>query len=150
LIIGLGAFVVPALFASGEHMLLAAGQTNSVQYLLLSAVVLALSILPWCVCMGTTFPFMMAYVREWDESDAKSFSYLYLPNVLGAVSGTLATALVLVEWLGFRHTLWVAAVGNFTIALISYNFGRERIRRPASAPETAQQPNPQISAELES
>src|SRR5690349_7823933 len=39
LIIGLGAFVVPALFGAGQHMLLAAGQTDSLRYLLLSAVV---------------------------------------------------------------------------------------------------------------
>jgi len=133
LIIGLGAFVVPTLFAAGELMLLSAGQIDSLRYLLLSAIVLALSVLPWCICMGATFPFMMAYVREWDDTDAKSFSYLYLPNVLGAVSGTLATALLFVEWLGFRHTLWFAAAGNFTIALISYSLGRKRIRRASDS-----------------
>src|SRR5215471_5729680 len=127
LIIGLGAFAVPALFALGQHLLLAAGQTDSLRYLLLSALMLAVSVLPWCICMGATFPFMMGYVREWDETDARSFSFLYLPNVLGAVSGTLVTALVLVELLGFRHTLWVAAAGNFVISLVSYRLGRERV-----------------------
>src|SRR6185295_3375751 len=63
-LIGLGAFSVPKLFAMGERLLLTAGQTNSFTYLSLSALVLALSILPWCVCMGATFPLMMAYVRE--------------------------------------------------------------------------------------
>src|ERR1051325_3801296 len=46
LLIGLGAFVVPALFTMGEDLLLHTGQSNSIMYLSLSAVVLAISILP--------------------------------------------------------------------------------------------------------
>ena len=117
-LIGLGAFAVPKLFALGEHILLTSGQTDSFRYLSLSALVLAFSILPWCLFMGTTFPFMMAYIRERDSKNTESFSFLYLANVLGAMSGTLLTAVVLVELLGFHHTLWVAAAGNFTITLI--------------------------------
>ena len=63
--------------------------------------------------MGATFPLMMAYVRERDSQNTKSFSFLYLANVLGAMSGTFLTAIVLVELLGFHHTLWVAAAGQF-------------------------------------
>src|SRR5208282_5113416 len=113
MLIGVSAFAVPKLFVLGERVLLAAGQTNSFQYLLFSALVLAVAILPWCVCMGTTFPFMMAYMREQDRNNTQSFSFLYLANVLGAMSGTLLTALVLVELFGFRHTLWLVAAGNF-------------------------------------
>jgi predicted membrane-bound spermidine synthase len=123
LLIGLGAFAVPKLFAAGESFLLAAGQTNSIGYLSWSALVLAFSILPWCLFMGATFPLMMAYVRERDDKNTASFSFLYLANVLGAMSGTLLTAVVLVELLGFRHTLWVAAAGNFTIAVIGSYLG---------------------------
>src|SRR3954471_2373152 len=47
--IGVGAFAVPNLFQAGQHLLLGAGQTDSLHYLFLSAVVLALSILPWCL-----------------------------------------------------------------------------------------------------
>ena len=61
---------------------------------------------------------MMAYIRERDSKNTESFSFLYLANVLGAMSGTFLTAIVLVELVGFRHTLWVAAAGNFTIAVI--------------------------------
>ncbi len=117
-LIGLGAFAVPQLFATGEHILLTSGETDSFRYLSLSALVLAASILPWCLFMGTTFPLMMAYIRERDSKNTESFSFLYLANVLGAMSGAFLTAIVLVELLGFRHTLWVAAAGNFTITLI--------------------------------
>ena len=123
-IIGLGAFAVPRLFHLGEHLLLATGQSDSLAYLFLSAVVLALSILPWCLFMGTTFPFMMAYVRERQPATSDSFSYLYLANVLGAMTGALLTALVFVELLGFRHTLWVAAGGNFLVAAVAASLGR--------------------------
>ena len=123
LLIGLGGIAVPNLFAAGEHLLLTTGETNSFPYLFLSAVVLAGSILPWCVCMGTTFPFMMAYIRERDARLAESFSFLYLANVLGAMGGTFLTAVVLIEVFGFHHTLWLAASANFMIAVISVCLG---------------------------
>ena len=127
-LIGLGAVAVPKLFALGEHILLTSGEMDSFRYLFLSALVLAVSILPWCVCMGATFPLMMAYVRERDCQNTKSFSFLYLANVLGAMSGTFLTAIVLVELSGFRHTLWEAAAGNFTIAFISVCLAWEQHR----------------------
>ena len=126
LVIGLGAFAVPKLFAGGERLLLASGETDSFGYLALSALVLAGSILPWCVCMGATFPFMMAYIRERDGGNTESFSFLYLANVLGAMSGTFLAAIVWIELYGFHHTLWLAAAGNFTIAFISACLGWEQ------------------------
>lgn len=117
--IGLSAYAVPRLFTAGTHILLSAGQTNSFSYLFLSAVVLAISILPWCLFMGATFPFMMAYIREGSENDTDSFSYLYVANVLGAMCGTFLTAIVFIEMFGFKRTLEVAAMGNFGIALSS-------------------------------
>ncbi len=135
LLIGLGAFAVPKLFALGERLLLSSGEMDSFRYLSLSALVLAVSILPSCVCMGTTFPLMMAYIRERDDRNADSFSFLYLANVLGAMCGTFMTAVVWVEILGFHHTLWLAAAGNFTIALISgcLGWGQRSDTRPAEA-----------------
>ncbi len=135
LLIGLGAFAVPKLFAISERLLLPTGQMDSSGYLLLSALALAISIFPWCVCMGTTFPFMMSYVRELDARNTGSFSFLYLANVLGAMSGTFCTAVLFVENLGFRHTLWVAAAANFTIAFISACLAWEQQQKKTSAVE---------------
>ena len=134
LVIGLGAFAVPMLFGVSEKVLLSAGQMDSFRYLFLSALLLAASILPWCVCMGATFPFMMAYVRERDRQNTESFSFLYLANVLGAMSGTLVTALVLVEFFGFKQTLCIAAAGNFTIAVISGCLARKQREGAALRP----------------
>ncbi|MBX7218952.1 MAG: hypothetical protein K1Y36_03325 [Blastocatellia bacterium] len=122
-VIGLGAVTVPWLFKLGERFLLSSGESDSVTYLLYSAIVLTTIILPWCVCMGTTFPFMMAYVREYPEADPKSFSFLYLANVVGAMCGTLITALVLIEIFGFQHTLWIAGGCNLLIAIVSLVLG---------------------------
>jgi spermidine synthase len=124
MIIGLGAFVVPKLFAVGEQVLLAAGQTDSFQYLFLSALVLSAAILPWCIFMGATFPLMMAFVREQEKESTESFSYLYLANVLGAMFGTILTAIVLIEVLGFHNTLLFAAGANFVIALLSVDLAQ--------------------------
>lgn len=133
LVIGIGGLSVPKLFAAGEQLLLSSGQTDSFHYLSLSALVLSLSILPWCFFMGATFPFMMAYVRERDPRSADSFSYLYLANVLGAMTGCLLTAILLVEVLGFKHTLWTAATINFTVAALSGYLAWRRPRPAAKA-----------------
>lgn len=137
LMIGIGGLSVPKLFATGELLLLSSGQMDSFRYLSLSALVLGCSILPWCFFMGATFPFMMAYVREWDPRSADSFSYLYLANVLGAMTGCLLTAILLVEILGFAHTLWTAAIINFAIAATSGYLAWTRPRRASTADSPA-------------
>jgi spermidine synthase len=142
LMIGMSAFAVPLLFGLGGKMLLTAGAMDSIRYLVFSAVLLAFSILPWCMCMGATFPFMMAYVREQDQQNSESFSFLYVANVLGAMVGTLVTAFVLVELYGFSQTLGIAAAGNFGIALICGCLAR-RASKPAeiTAAQTISSPS---------
>jgi spermidine synthase len=136
LMIGVGAFAVPSLFAAGQRLLLGTGETNSLEYLASSAGVLAFSLLPWCFFMGTTFPFMMAYIREDERHDLKNFSFLYTANVLGAMAGTLLTAVVFIELFGFHHTLGIAATGNFCIALASMWLGWKRGKITRTRPET--------------
>jgi len=122
--IGLGAFVVPRLFSLGEKVLLNLGESNSFDYLVFSAFLVSVSILPWCLCMGATFPFMLAFVKEVYASDPKIFSFLYQANVIGAMLGTLVTACVLVELMGFRSTLAIAGLANFALAATSLWLGR--------------------------
>lgn len=141
-LIGIGAFAVPALFLTGQRLLLGAGQTNSLGYLLLSAIVLALSLFPWCFFMGTTFPLMMAYIREDENHDPKGFSFLYVANVLGAMAGTFLTAVVFIELFGFHHTLRIAAAGNFSIAVISGLLSWQRGKSPRIAAAAPAKSNP--------
>jgi predicted membrane-bound spermidine synthase len=118
LVVVVGAFTVPVLFSWGERLLLAAGATSSGTYLLLSALVITASLLPWCIMMGATFPLMLAFVRRLGGSSG--FSFLYLANVIGAMTGTLASALVLIELFGLAATWRIAAAGNFAIAAVSF------------------------------
>jgi len=152
-LIGLSAFAVPKLFALGERLLLSSGGGNSFQYLSLSAVVLALSILPWCVCMGATFPLMMAYIRERKDAATDSFSYLYVANVLGAMTGTFLTAVVFIELFGFNTTLHIAAAGNFVIALGSMALGaqqRHEMEDAAAIPAKSKTPKKESPVRLAS
>jgi spermidine synthase len=123
LIVGVGAFAVPVLFRWGEALLRPAGGIDSGTYLTISAITITAAILPWCFAMGTTFPFMMAYIREFDRSNRTGFSRLYLANVIGAMAGAGLTAAVLIEIWGFSRTLLLAGSCNFAIALTSVLIG---------------------------
>jgi len=131
MIIGLGAFAAPALFKLGETWLLGKGQTNSGAYMWNSAFIIIASILPWCIAMGATIPLMMGFVRKMRILAEDSFSYLYLANALGAMTGTGLTALVLVEVMGFQSSLRLAACCNFAIAATSFILAARR-RFPSS------------------
>ena len=69
------------------------------------------------VAMGATFPFVMAALRHRDGTDARTFSFLYMANVLGATIGTLASAFVMIEVLGFRPTALVTVKTKYLVTL---------------------------------
>ena len=118
-LIGIGGLLVPQLFSFGQTVLLPAGDFNSFTYLTLSAIILGISILPWCIFMGSTIPLMMAFIRESNRSNTTGFSYLYLANVIGAMCGTAAAAGFLIELVGFHRTSIIAACLNFGIAAVA-------------------------------
>lgn len=118
-LIGVGALAVPLLFTQGENLLLPAGQTDSFQYLGSSAAIILLAMVPFCLCMGTTFPFMMQAIRG-DRGSEGGFSYLYLANVLGALSGTFLTPVALVELFGFHGTLVIGMLANWCAAGVAF------------------------------
>ena len=117
--IGLGAFCVPKIFLLEQWRLLSFGGMDSTGYLFISAIAIAAALLPWCVLMGFTYPFMMNFVKESDHAETASFSFLYLANVIGAMAGALLTAGILIELFGFMNTLAIAAVCNFIIAAVA-------------------------------
>lgn len=95
-------------------------------------------LLPWCVCMGATFPLAMsAIAKRFKDRSAHSFSFLYLANVAGAGLGVLAAPFALIELLGFRGTLFVAAGVNLAIAAaaLAASFAPAMGRAPAPSPE---------------
>jgi spermidine synthase len=124
LLIGVSSLAVPQLLKLGRDLMLHAttfGTWQSSGYYVLAGFWIALTLLPWCTCMGATFPFLMAVIRQTDANDSKrSFSYLYIANVLGALLGTAASAYILIELLGFQGTLYVAGTLNALLAVIAF------------------------------
>lgn len=141
LLIGVSALLVPRQLGWGHYMLAWLGRGNgweSAGYYALSGVWIAATLVPYCACMGATFPLAMAAIRRSGLTESRhSFSALYLANVLGATAGTLASAFVLIELLGFHGTLLVTATLNAMIAAAA--FGASLMPAPV-APATALAP----------
>ncbi len=121
LLIGMSAIAVPWQLALGRKLVLSAvHDMSSSGYYLPAGIWLAITLVPWCVCMGATFPFAMAAIRnEENPKSARSFSYLYLANVLGATAG-VTIPLFLIELLGFHGTLRVGACFNLLLAVTAF------------------------------
>ncbi len=124
LLIGVAGVAVRPELVVGHHLLqkiAAATDLGSVGHYAGAALWICLTLLPWCACMGATFPLAMAAIQKsFPRQSEQSFSYLYLANVLGAVLGTLIPAFVLIELLGFRKTLYVAASFNALLAACAF------------------------------
>lgn len=143
-LIGIGAFAVPEFFALGEHWLLSTGDMNSIRYLILSDTIIIFSVLPWCILMGFTYPFMMSFIRRDDRESSSSFSYLYFANILGAICGTWITAWILIELIGFYHSLLIAAALNFLICTVGIVVNRFYPYKNTSEPKIESAKNKQI------
>jgi spermidine synthase len=118
LLIGVSAFLVPYELLLGHAILLRLGNDiawTSLAYSCFSGMWLAVSLAPWCACMGATFPIAMSALRANGGEDRHSFSYLYLANVLGAMAGATFPLLLIGEF-GFLRTLQIGALLNATIA----------------------------------
>lgn len=135
LLIGVSAILVPIELGWGHSLLLRVGSQvslSSVTYYLLSGSWLFIALVPWCACMGATFPAAMSALNVAPKGDARSFSFLYLANVLGAMAGAVFP-LLLIETLGFSRTLKVGAVLNLAIFASAWLLAR----KPEFAPQAS-------------
>ena len=116
LLIGASALLVPVELAWGRHVLAQFSLSSSASYYFASGVWIGLTLIPWCACMGATIPFAMLAIQTGIPNQAqRSFSFLYLANVLGACLGALGPSLF-VELYGFRGTLKIGAALNALLA----------------------------------
>jgi len=142
LLIGVSALAVSRELAQGRALLerLDSGHPLSLAaYYILAGLWIGLTLIPWCACMGATFPFAMAAIRErFSAESERSFSYLYLANVLGAVTGAIVP-LLLIEERGFSGTLHVGAALNLSLAAAAFLLS---LRRPPAAETAAARPEP--------
>ena len=118
ILIGCSAVIVPLELQAGRFLLERVGNSlslSSAGYYVAAGVWLAGTLIPWCACMGATIPIGMFAIRS-DRSleSQRSFSFLYLANVLGAVAGSLIP-LLLIEEFGFSGTLQFGMVLNLAI-----------------------------------
>jgi spermidine synthase/predicted MFS family arabinose efflux permease len=122
LMIGLSALVVPAELVWGHRVLESLADraaVSSVAYYVIAGLWLAATMIPFCACMGGTIPVAMFAIRKRQQGDQRSFSFLYLANVLGAVLGSFLP-LLLIEPYGFHHTLLIGAALNALIAVSAF------------------------------
>ncbi len=129
LLIGVSALLVPYELSWGriflERMEAGTSLSAGVSYLF-SGIWIALTLVPWCACMGATFPFAMTAIRErFPQQSPRSFSYLYLANVCGAMTGALIPLLFIEEW-GFTGTLRIGAALNLALAICAFTLSMKR------------------------
>jgi predicted membrane-bound spermidine synthase len=121
LLVGISSVAVPLELRTGRLLLLHVGRFGAWQsssYYILVGIWVAITLVPWCTCMGATFPLLMSVIRQADRhASERSFSYLYVANVLGGLVGTIASAFVLIELLGFQGSLYVAGCLNLLLSL---------------------------------
>ena len=72
----------------------------------LSLAIIALA--PATILMGATLPTLTRYLTS-DAHLSQAFGRLYAANTIGAIIGTVAAGLNLIEWLGLTGALWVGA-----------------------------------------
>src|SRR5271165_2708185 len=132
LVIACSAVIVPHELLWGRTLLEHTGLSSSGAYYLFSGVWVALTLVPWCAFMGATIPVgMLAIKNDFRSESPRSFSFLYLSNVLGAVAGA-TLPLLFIELLGFRGTLKIGAALNVLIALsaMALTLRRQAVEAP--------------------
>lgn len=116
LLIGFSSVLVPLQLQWGRDLLERITLSSSASYYLASGFWIALTLIPWCACMGATIPVAMLAIRNSSHKAQRSFSHLYLANVLGAVAGA-TVPLILIELYGFHGTLKIGAALNALLAI---------------------------------
>jgi len=139
LLIGISALAVPLQLQWGRTLLEKTQLPSSGTYYLASGLWIALTLIPWCACMGATIPLAMESIKTSFRSESSSsFSYLYLANVVGATFGAVLP-LLLIELYGFHRTLTIGSALNGALALSAFIFslrltsGRQSNASAASA-----------------
>lgn len=136
LLIGISALLVPLQLKWGRELLEHTGLPSSGSYYLVSGLWIALTLIPWCACMGATIPLAMESIRShFRDESSKSFSYLYVANVVGATAGAVVP-LLLIELYGFRGTLRIGAVLNAVLAASAFLLAT-RLRGARQNPQTS-------------
>jgi spermidine synthase len=138
LLIGVSGIVVPWELFYGRHLLANLDLSSSLGYYSTAGLCVAGTLVPWCALMGATIPVAMRAIGQMFPQEARrSFSYLYMANVAGAMAGTILP-LLLIELLGFHGTLKAGAACNALIGVSAMALASR------SAKQTPAEPAPSI------
>jgi spermidine synthase len=132
LCIAWSAVIVPLELRAGRYLLEHVGSKLSLSssgYYVAAGLCLGCSLIPWCACMGATIPLGMLAIRSDKRLDAqRSFSFLYLANVFGAVLGAMIPLLFVEIW-GFAGTLRLGMLLNLAICGAALALSRRAMPR---------------------
>jgi spermidine synthase len=102
-----------------------------------------LALAPATVMMGATLPALTRHLSRGKDHLSAAFGRLYAMNTLGAIAGTLASGLVLIEVLGLTGAMLVGAGCSGTAGVVALLLARWRAatdeldaRQPRSTAET--------------
>ncbi|MGA9392539.1 MAG: fused MFS/spermidine synthase, partial [Candidatus Sulfotelmatobacter sp.] len=130
--IGCSAVVVPLEFLAGRFVLGHVGNSISLSssgYYVTAGIWLACTLIPWCACMGATIPLGMFAIRSDKGLESRrSFSFLYLANVLGAVAGAVIP-LLLIEVFGFTGTLRLGMLLNLMVCCAALGIAKNQTQQ---------------------
>jgi spermidine synthase len=91
-----------------------------------------LALAPATILMGATLPTLTRHLSS-NSHLSQSFGRLYAANTIGAIIGTLAAGLVLIELLGLTGALVVGAACSAIAGVVALTIAR----RPANVPVTS-------------
>ena len=132
----------PLLLVAARHLYLATGGSSTLGLAGSTLVRLALTALVLGVptlLMGGTLPAIGRAVTAADDRGRRSLGWMYGFNTLGAVTGTALTTFLLLETLGQRKSLLIAALLNLLVGFTALSLSR-RWRSTVTADEAGAAP----------
>jgi len=78
-----------------------------------------ITLLPFTLCIGATFPFAVRLFAEHASEAAPASARVYAWNTVGSIVGAVAAGFWLLPALGFEGTVRIAVLGNLALAAIA-------------------------------
>lgn len=134
--------VTPALVWLADKLYLGAGGTIALGAVgaTLLRILLSVAVLgPVTFLMGGTLPAAAKAIERDDDGPRRGVATLYGTNTLGAVTGVVLANFFLLEVLGTRMTLWMAALVNVLVGVVARSLARSSTPRaePAAVVDAA-------------
>jgi spermidine synthase len=142
------AALTPLLIDAARALYIAAGGSltlGSTGATLLRLVLTALVLAVPTFLMGGTLSAAVRAVARGDDPSRGSVGALYAANTCGAVTGVMVAGFVLIERVGNRQTLWLAAAVNLAVGVIALAVAKRVEPSPPCPPVRPAQRAPGLS-----